>query len=65
MPLIAIMIALGVLLIALFAIGWNTVLPRVLRRYTPAPAVRLPRLVLAPDADESERTGLPGQVARL
>lgn len=65
MPLIALMIAFGVVLIALLVIGWNTVLPWVLRLFTPAPAVQLPRLVLAPDADESERTDLPGQVARL
>lgn len=65
MPLIALLIAFGVVLIALLAIGWNIVLPWVLRLFTPAPAVQLPRLVLAPDTDESERTDLPGQVARL
>ncbi|CDR18110.1 MULTISPECIES: hypothetical protein [Streptomyces] len=65
MPLITLPIAFGVLLIALTAIGWKTVLPWVLRLFTPAPAVQLPRLVLAPDADEPERTDLPGQVARL
>ncbi|MGW8748979.1 hypothetical protein [Streptomyces sp. NPDC055794] len=64
MPLIALLLAFGGLLIVLLVIGWNTVLPWVLRRFTPAPAVQLPRLVLAPDA-EPERADLPGQVARL
>lgn len=65
MTFLVLLSAIGGLLIVLFAIGWNTLLPRVLRRFTPAPAVQLPRLVLAPDVDESERTDLPGQVARL
>jgi len=56
-------------LIALLAAGirtaWNTLVSWVFRLFTPAPAIELPRLVLAPDSDEPVRTNLPGQVARL
>ncbi|QKZ23818.1 hypothetical protein [Streptomyces chartreusis] len=53
------------LIVAALAAVWNTTVSWVLRLFTPAPAIELPRIVLAPDTVEPVRTDLPGQVARL
>ena len=44
---------------------WSILISWVFRLFTPAPAIELPRIVLAPDSNEPTRTDLPGQCARL
>ncbi|MGW6263511.1 hypothetical protein [Streptomyces sp. NPDC055085] len=53
------------LLVAALTAAWNTIVSWVFGLFTPAPAVKLPSLILSPDTGEPVRTDLPGQVARL
>ncbi|MEU5777334.1 hypothetical protein [Streptomyces venezuelae] len=54
-----------VIVLADLSATWNTFVSWIIGVFTPRSAVKLPRVALAPETDETRQAVLPGQFVRL